>query len=375
MKDSIYFDYAAGTPLLASSLDKMMPFLTDQFANSESSHSVGKRAHFVLQEAREKLANFFGCVASEVYFTGSATESINLALIGYLKQRNFKGHVITTNSEHKAVLNVCRELEAQGVEVTYLNVNELGLITSQQVIDAIREDTCLISINWVNSLIGVSQPVQDIFTLVKQYNQQIICHSDVTQAVAFNNFDLKLLNADMISFNGSKCYGPKGIGVLIKRNEVVIKPLIFGGSQENGLRAGTHNLPAIVGLTNSIDWLRSNIQQNRDKLLSLSQLVFDWQEKINFKILGRTKGSISHVFGLFFPGVDQDVLLTKLDQEGFMVSAGSACDSRVSMRPDLVDFLVEKEKGAFLRVSVSFLSSFDDLDRLFVKIEKFSQSI
>ncbi len=359
----IYLDHSATTPLDPKVLEAMMPFLTDKFGNPSSIHSFGQEALTGVDEARQILADFLNCQTSEIIFTSGATEANNLAvrgLIKALKKRkgdDYKMHIITSSIEHSAILEPCRELERQGIEVTYLPVDKKGIIKISALEKAIKDNTVLVSIMYVNNEVGSVQPIRKIGKLIKKINEKrdkewrntrvsergerpepIYFHTDAVQAVNFFNCDVVWNYIDMLSLSGHKIYGPKGIGALYVREGVPIYPVELGGHQERNRRSGTLNVPGIVGLGAAIKLLgkrrekgqittkqekyNKKISQLRDKLVK-GILTNIPQAKLNTDLNNATP---AHANFIFF-GVEGESVLLSLDLEGIAVSTGSACAS------------------------------------------------
>src|SRR3989338_7391933 len=253
MPKKVYLDYAAGGPVDRRVNDLMGEISASFFGNPSSVHSFGMEAKKVLEEARQKIAGLLAAKPDEVIFTGSVTESVNLAVLGVAQANKNKGkHVITTNVEHMSVLRACGQLEKEGFKVDYIAVEKNGIVDLQKIIRAIRPDTVLISIKYANNEIGTIQPVKEVSKVIKDWRLKNLSdgpyfHTDACQAAGFLNIRPEALGVDLLSFNGSKIYGPKGVGVLFKKNKVHFEPIIYGGSQERGLRAGTENIALAAG--------------------------------------------------------------------------------------------------------------------------------
>ncbi|MCX6789426.1 MAG: cysteine desulfurase family protein [Candidatus Gribaldobacteria bacterium] len=323
----VYLDYAATTPQSIEVAKAMKPYSGKFYGNASSLHQFGQRAHEAVEMSRQNIAKFFNCFAAEVFFTGSATEADNLAILGVIK--NSKYHVVTSIIEHPAVLEPIKHLEKLGeIEATYLSVDKNGLITPEQVEKAIRPNTVLISIMYANNEIGVIQPIAEIGKTIKAVNQKIIFHTDAVQAANYLDCDVQKLGVDLLTLSGHKIYGPKGVGALYVKKGVAIEPIMFGGHQEQGLRPGTENVAAIAGLGEAIE----QIKNEKRKMKNLEKLRDRLADGI-LKNIPKTSlnGSRDHRLpnnaNISFAGVEGESILMALDQKGIAVSTGSACAS------------------------------------------------
>lgn len=335
-KTSAYFDYAATTPLDPQVYQAMKPYFREIFSNANSVHLFGQQALLAIDQAREQCANFLGCKPQEIIFTSGATESNNLAILGLIKAGE---HVITSSIEHLSVLEPCRHLENQGVEVTYVPVDKEGIIEIAALEKAIKPNTRLISVMYANNEIGTIQPIAEIGQIIASLNQErqknnqalIYFHTDAVQAAAYCNMKVKELGVDLLAISGHKIYGPKGVGLLYKKTNVSISPIQFGGGQEFGLRPGTYNTAAIVGLGQAVRIL--NNQKDRTKN---NKKITAFQDKIIREIKKNIPGSqingdlqkrIPGNIHVSFNNIDNQNLLILLDQEGIVLSAGAACSA------------------------------------------------
>jgi cysteine desulfurase len=323
-----YLDSAATTPVDKRVLDAMQPYFSEIFGNASSSHVYGKTAKNAIEIARQQVADLVNCNSKEIIFTSGATESINLAIKGFTESNIEKGnHIITVSTEHKAVLSTCEYLETKGFEVTYLNVDENGLISLDELKDEIRETTVLIAVMYVNNEIGIIQPISEIGKIAQDHEVCFFC--DATQAVGKIEVDVELDNIDMLCFSGHKLNGPKGIGVLYKKSSIAITPLIHGGGQENGLRAGTYNTPLIVGLGKACEIILKEFNLIRSKLLNKRIELERYYEEsnigiVNFKDIKRAP----HILSVSLNDIDAEDYLIKNSKE-FSASTGSACNSEI----------------------------------------------
>lgn len=335
MKKIIYFDNAATTRTDPIVVKEMLPYFSKECGNPGSFHSVGLEAKEVVFSARSKVAELIGAKTEEIYFTGSGTESINLALLGTARANSEKGkHIITDAIEHHAVLEVFKQLEKEGFEITILKVDKYGLVSSADVEKAIRKDTIVVSVMFVNNEIGTINPITQIGKICK--DKKVYFHSDACQAGAYEKINVNDLNVDLLSLNGSKLYGPKGIGMLYIHKDVKIEPIIFGGGQEKGLRSGTENVPAIIGFVkaleicvNNRDKERKRLQILRDKLIK--ELLKLPKTRLNGHATLRTVNNVS----ISFLDIEGEAVLLHLDHKGICASTGSACNS-ASLEPSHV---------------------------------------
>jgi len=335
MNKYIYFDHAATTPLEPLVFKAMRPYFKTIFANPNSLHSLGQNARAGLEKAREEAANFLQCSSQEIYFTSGATESNNLAIQGTAEKAKKQGlnHIITSSIEHPAVLETVQALEKKGFKATYLPVNKDGFISEKDFKKAVKKETFLVSLMYINNETGAWQPIEKIGTIIKQINKErknkILFHTDAVQAAALFPLSVNKLGVDMLSLSGHKIYGPKGIGLLYLKKGTSLKPIIFGGHHENGIRPGTLNTPLIIGLGEALRLVRKNRKKDYKKLFNFSQKIIQEVKKnikgvkFNGRLLKRSPGHINFAFD----NIEGESLLLMLDQKGFAVSTGSACAS------------------------------------------------
>ncbi|MFA6322306.1 MAG: aminotransferase class V-fold PLP-dependent enzyme [Candidatus Buchananbacteria bacterium] len=327
--NKIYFDHSATTPVDEKVLAAMLPYFSKIYGNASSIHNFGQVAIRAVDDAREVVADFLGTKTNEIYFTSGATESDNLAILGLA---NLGEHIITTKIEHPAILEAAQEMEKRGVQVTYLPVSQEGLVSVEDVKNAVKENTRLISVMYVNNEIGTIQPIAEIGQWLKELNhnreKRIYFHSDAVQATNYCEMNVDQLGVDMLSLSGHKIYGPKGIGVLYKRAGTPVRPHQFGGHQESSLRPGTLNVPGIVGLAEAIKQVMANkndsekIMKMRDRLVK-EILAAIPNSQLNGDLINRVPAN-AH---FSFYGVEGESMLILLDQAGMAVSTGSACSS------------------------------------------------
>ena len=325
---TIYVDNAATTKTSRTAIEAMLPYMDKIYGNPSSLHSVGQAAADALRKAREEAAEVLGCEPNEITFTSGGSEADNQALVSAaaIGARKGKKHIISTAFEHHAILHTLKKLEKEGFEVTLLDVHENGMVSAQQVADAIREDTCLVSVMYANNEIGSIQPIAEIGAVCKE--KGVIFHTDAVQAVGHVHINVKEENIDMLSLSAHKFHGPKGVGLLYARKGVRLTNIIEGGAQERGKRAGTENIPGIVGMVAALKEANANIDANAEKVSALRDRLIEGLEKIPHSALNgdRTKRLPGNV-SFCFEGIEGESLLLLLDQKGICASSGSACTS------------------------------------------------
>ena len=328
--ERIYLDYAATTPLDPRVLEAMLPYMTEQFGNPNSIHSFGREARQAVDEAREKIAQLLNCQPSEIVFTSGGTESDNLALRGVAEAYGHKGnHIVTTAIEHHAVLRTCRALEDKGFSVTYLPVDEHGLVFPEQVVEAVNENTVLVSIMHANNEIGTIEPIAKIVKAVKEKRPDIIVHTDAVQTVGHIPVDIQELGVDLLSFSAHKFYGPKGIGGLFIRKGVRLVPQVTGGGQERNRRSGTENVAGIVGMARALELAVEEMPTELPRLQALrDELIEGVLNSVpESRLNGHPNLRLPHNANFSFRGIDGETLLLQLDMHGIAASSGSACSS------------------------------------------------
>lgn len=325
---TIYVDNAATTKTSRTAIDAMLPYFDKIYGNPSSLHSVGQTAADALRKAREEAAEVLGCESSEITFTSGGSEADNQALVSAaaIGARKGKKHIISTAFEHHAVLHTLKKLEKEGFEVTLLDVHENGMVSARQVADAIREDTCLVTVMYANNEIGSIQPIAEIGAVCRE--KGVIFHTDAVQAVGHIHINVKEENIDMLSLSAHKFHGPKGVGLLYARRGIRLTNIIEGGAQERGKRAGTENIPGIVGMVAALKEANANIDANAAKVSALRDRLIAGLEKIPHSALNgdrtrRLPGNVSFCF----EGIEGESLLLLLDAKGICASSGSACTS------------------------------------------------
>ena len=329
-EERIYFDYAATTPLDPRVLEAMLPYMTEHFGNPNSIHSFGREARRAIDEAREKIAQLLNCQPGEIVFTSGGTESDNLALRSVAEAYRHKGnHIVTTAIEHHAVLRTCKALEDKGFSVTYLPVDEHGLVFPEQVAEAVNERTILVSVMHANNEIGTIEPIAEIVKAVKEKHPDILVHTDAVQTVGHIPVDIQELGVDLLSFSAHKFYGPKGVGGLFVRKGVRLVPQITGGGQERNRRSGTENVAAIVGMARALELAVEEMPIELPRLQALrNELIAGVLDSIPCSRLnGHPTLRLPHNANFSFRGIEGESLLLQLDLNGIAASSGSACSS------------------------------------------------
>ena len=365
---TVYMDYAATTYVKPEVLEEMMPYFTQKFGNPSSFYGISRETKMAIDKARGQVAKALNCDMNEVYFTGGGSESDNWAIKGIASAHRKKGnHIITTKIEHHAVLHTCEYLEKNGFEVTYLDVNEEGFVDLKQLEEAITDKTILVSIMFANNEIGTIQPIKEIGALCRE--KKVLFHTDAVQAVGSVPVDVKEMNIDLLSLAGHKLYGPKGIGALYIRRGIRIDNLIHGGGQERGRRAGTENIPGVVGLGKAIELATENIEENRARLTVLRDKLIDGiLERIPYARLNGPRGDkrLPGNSNISFEFIEGESILLSLDFEGICASSGSACTSG-SLDPSHVLLAIglphEKAHGS-LRTTLGAASTEEDVEKL-----------
>ena len=324
----VYADNAATTKMNKVAIDAMLPYMDKVYGNPSSLHSVGQEAAEALYGARQTVAEVLGCEPNEITFTSGGSEADNQAIISAarLGEKKGKKHIISTAFEHHAVLHTLKKLEKEGFDITLLDVGEAGLVTPGQVAENIRPDTCLVTIMYANNEIGTIQPISEIGAVCRENG--VLFHTDAVQAAGHLHINVKEQNIDMLSLSGHKFHGPKGVGALYSRKGILLTNIIEGGAQERGKRAGTENIPAIVGMAAALKEADKNIDANNIKLVAMRDRIIDGLSEISHSILnGDRKKRLPGNVNLCFEGIEGESLLLLLDDKGVCASSGSACTS------------------------------------------------
>lgn len=332
----VYLDHAATTPLDPRVREVMLPFLAEAFGNPSSFHSVGKEVKDAVDDARASMAKILNVRPDELLFTSGGTESDNLAILGYARANQSHGkHLITSTIEHHAVLEAMIHLEKkEGFEVTYLKPTREGLITVEQVIEALREDTILVSIMYANNEIGTIEPIAQMGNAIQKYRQEhkrdhLVFHTDACQATGYLDLDVTKLHVDMMTINGSKMYGPKGIGALYLKRGLKLQPLQFGGAQERAIRPGTENIAGIIGMSKALELVQNDRERESTRLLLLRNQLIDGILKSipKTRLNGDREHRLPNNVNISIMDLEGEALTLYLDAAGISVSTGSACTS------------------------------------------------
>ena len=324
----IYADNAATTKMCPAAIEAMTKCMEENYGNPSSLYSVGQRAREALEDARERIAKCLGCAPREITFTSGGSEADNQAIFSAAKlgARKGKKHIVSTAFEHHAVLHTLDKLKQQGFEITLLDVHSNGIVTPEQVRDAIREDTCLVSIMFANNEIGTVQPIAEIGAVCRE--KGVLFHTDAVQAVGHIRVNVAEQNIDMLSLSAHKFHGPKGIGVLYAKRGIALDSLINGGAQERGKRAGTENLPAIVGMAAALEQATARLDDYAAKLIPLRDKLIAGLDRIPYSELNGDRGNrLPATVNFCFEGIEGESLLLLLDDKGICASSGSACTS------------------------------------------------
>lgn len=369
----VYADNAATTKVSPTAVAAMMPFLTEEYGNPSSFYSLGQRAAEALVKARETVAECLGAEPGEIYFTGGGSESDNQAIrsAAFVGAKKGKRHIISTKFEHHAVLHTLEQLEREGFDVTLLDVHPNGVITVEDVANAIREDTCLVTIMFANNEIGTMQPIKEIGTLCRE--KKIPFHTDAVQAVGHVPINVKEMNIDMLSLSGHKFHSPKGVGALYVRRGIPLKNLIEGGQQEKGKRGGTENMPGIVGMAAALKESTDHMAENMKKITALREKLITGLEKIpHSKLNGDRNLRVPGTVNFCFEGIEGESMLLLLDANGIAASSGSACTSG-SLDPSHVLLalgLPHEVAHGSLRLSIGEYNNEAEIDHILETVPK-----
>ena len=366
--ETIYFDNAATTKIKTEVLNEMMPYLSMEYGNASSLYSIGRRAKRAIENSRKQVATLLNCNSNEIYFTASGSESDNMAIKGFAYDNRDKGnHIITSKIEHPAVLETCKNLEKQGFEVSFINVDENGRINLEELKKEIRPTTILISVMFANNEIGTIQPIKEIAQIAKSHN--IVFHTDAVQAVGNVRIYVTNMNIDMLSMSGHKINAPKGIGALYIRNGIKVEKIINGGHQEKDKRAGTENVASIVGIGKACEIANRNLDSHirnltrlRDYYISRLQKEMPDKIRINGSMENRLPGNAN----VSFEGKDASEVIFKLDEKNICVSSGSACSSGKQEPSHVLTAIGVPEKYLKCAIRTTFgdNNTFEEIDYL-----------
>jgi len=367
----VYADNAATTATSPAVLEAMMPYLTEVYGNPSSLHKVGRTAKAAVAEAREKIAALLGAKPNEIYFTASGSEADNWAIKGAAHAHMNRGkHIISTKIEHHAVLHALESLEKEGFEVTYLDTDDVGRVTPEAVVAAMRDDTILVEVMYANNEIGTIEPIKEIAAAVKAKNPKTLVFTDAVQAVGAIEINVAELGVDMLAMSGHKIHAPKGIGALYIRNGARILNLIDGGGQERSRRGGTENVPYIVGMAKALEDAVAGIPENARVETMRNRLIDEITKIPNVRLNGPREGRLPGNVNVSFEFIEGESLLLLLDMAGICASTGSACSS-ASLEPShvllTIGVPVEQAHGS-LRLSIGRDTTDEDIDYILEKL-------
>ncbi len=359
----IYLDHAATTPMRRDAIDAMLPFFADAFANASGSYTQARQARRAMDLARASLAKAIGAKRTEIYFTSGGSESDNWALQGVLRAGG-KRRIVTTEIEHHAILETCRVLEQQGVDVAYAKPDALGRVSAQEIRRLMTPDTALVSVMLANNEVGTIQPVSEIAAVVHEFGA--LMHTDAVQAVGHIPVDVQALGVDLLSLSAHKFGGPKGVGALYVRSGVKLANLICGGAQEKGMRAGTENIPGIVGMGKAIELAQEALSGERQAVSVLRDRL---EEAIlcsipGVRVNGDRESRLPGHLHLTVPQMDANLLLMRLDMEGIAASSASACAAGAMERSHVIRAMgLDGENQADLRLTLGMDNTEEEIDR------------
>lgn len=371
MKQFIYADNAATTKMSDAAVKAMLPYLQEIYANASSVHLLGQQSAAVLFRARQQVAQVLNCAPKELFFTSGGSEADNQALISAaaLGKKQGKCHIVSTAMEHHAILHTLEALEAQGFTVTLLRPQADGIVTAAQVAEAITDTTCLVSVMYANNETGAIQPIREIGALCRK--RGVLFHTDAVQAAGHLAIDVQHDNIDMLSLSAHKFHGPKGIGLLFAKSSIQLTSLIRGGGQERGKRAGTENLPGIIGLAAALKDAQENMQQNTAYITGLRDALRNGLDKIDgASFNGNREHCLPGTINYSFQGVNGEALLSLLSNEGICCSSGSAC-SAGSLEPSHVLLalgLSHEAAQSALRFSLCEYNTIDEVQTIITKV-------
>jgi len=372
-KNKIYLDYASTTPIDPKVMKIMLPYLSEKFGNTMSLHSFGQEAKLALDESREKVANLIGAKNAEIVFTGSATESNNLALKGVVLANKNKGrHIIISSIEHPCIVESAKWLEKQGFEIDKLKVDKCGLVDQKEVKKLIKKDTILVSVMHANNEIGTIEPIKEIGEICKK--RGIFFHTDAAQTLGKIPIDVNKMNIDLLTASSHKMYGPKGVGFLFIREGIRVEPILHGGGQEFGLRSSTVNVADIVGFAKACEICQKSMKKEERRLIKLrDKLVFKILKKVEFsKLNGHPKKRLPNNINFSFSFIEGEALVIQLDLLGIAASTGSACSS-AKLEPSHVLLAIglrPQEAHGSLRLSLGRWTTEKEIDKVFKVLVK-----
>ena len=380
----IYLDHAGTTPTDPNVVEAMLPYFTQCYGNPSSIHTVGQEARFALDEARDRVAAVLNCRSREIVFTGGGTEADNEAIFGVATALQESGkHVVTSSAEHHAVLHACQHLETLGFEVTYLPVDSYGMVQPESVYNAVTGKTTLVTIMYANNEIGTVNPIADISRAIKrragELGRTVAFHTDAVQAAGFLDLDVKTLGVDLMSLSGHKIYGPKGTGILFIRRTTPFLPLILGGGQERERRAGTENIPGIVGISAALEAANRQRLEHGAHCQALRDRIIEHitTQVPRVRLNGHPSQRLPNNVNFSFEGVEGEPVLLGLDMAGIAASSGSACSSG-SLEPSHVLLALgqsaEVARGS-LRITLGKYNSSEEVDYLLEKLPELIEKL
>lgn len=362
-----YLDNSATTKVFDSVRDVVVKAMSEDYGNPSSMHLFGMRGENYVKEARKTIASVLKAAEKEIFFTSGGSESNNMALIGAAEANKRAGkHIITTGIEHASVSATMKYLEGLGYEITYLPVDNTGKVDLESLRQSLREDTILVSVMYVNNEIGTIEPIEEIGKIIKEYNKSILFHVDAIQA--FGKIDIvpKRLNIDLMSVSAHKIHGPKGVGFIYIKEKTKVKPIIYGGGQQNGMRSGTENVPGIAGLSQAVKEIYKDLKSENQKITELKDYFIDRVSELEGVTINSKKGSVGapHIISVSVEGIRSEVLLHALEERGVYVSAGSACSSnKPAVSATLKAIGVKKELlDSTVRFSLSVFTTKEEVD-------------
>lgn len=362
-----YLDNSATTKVFDSVRDVVVKTMSEDYGNPSSMHLFGMRGENYVKEARKTIASVLKATEKEIIFTSGGSESNNMALIGAAEANKRAGkHIITTGIEHASVSATMKYLEGLGYEITYLPVDNTGKVDLESLRQSLREDTILVSVMYVNNEIGTIEPIEEIGRIIKEYNKSILFHVDAIQA--FGKIDIvpKRLNIDLMSVSAHKIHGPKGVGFIYIKEKTKVKPIIYGGGQQNGMRSGTENVPGIAGLSQAVKEIYKDLKSENQKITELKDYFIDRVSELEGVTINSKKGSVGapHIISVSVEGIRSEVLLHALEERGVYVSAGSACSSnKPAVSATLKAIGVKKELlDSTVRFSLSVFTTKEEVD-------------
>lgn len=362
-----YLDNSATTKVFDSVRDVVVKTMSEDYGNPSSMHLFGMRGENYVKEARKTIASVLKAAEKEIFFTSGGSESNNMALIGAAEANKRAGkHIITTQIEHASVSATMKYLEGIGYEITYLPVDNTGKVDLEALRQSLREDTILVSVMYVNNEIGTIEPIEEIGRIIKEYNKSILFHVDAIQA--FGKIDIvpKRLNIDLMSVSAHKIHGPKGVGFIYIKEKTKVKPIIYGGGQQNGMRSGTENVPGIAGLSQAVKEIYKDLKSENEKVTELKDYFIDRVSELEGVTVNSKKGSVGapHIISVSVEGIRSEVLLHALEERGVYVSAGSACSSnKPAVSATLKAIGVKKELlDSTVRFSLSVFTTKEEID-------------